>query len=363
MPPQKNILITGNHHTPALELVRQLKLDKEHHWKIYYISHLNHQETHITHSVIRDKSITFFDLPSGKYDRTSTKKTVLGLFLTLKAIIRARQLILQIQPDIIVSFGGYSSVPVAIASWLTSTPSITHEQTLTISLATKINSIFCTKVALSFSNTNKNPSVFSNKTVITGNLLRYELFQENPPPIYIKKATESFKLPLIYVTGGNQGSQIINKSIITALPHLSDYAVIHQVGPTDIVNYSQFTTPKYFPVEFVSVTDLGWIFKHSSLIISRSGANICQEIVAFGKSSILIPLPFSQQSEQQKNANWVRQHLPKNTIIIPQTHLSSTTLLQSIQQIQSKKQVISKTIPCYQPSTSLINLIHELVKS
>lgn len=46
--------------------------------------------------------------------------------------------VLNVRPDVVVSFGGYIAVPVVLAAWILAIPIITHEQTHTIGLGTKI---------------------------------------------------------------------------------------------------------------------------------------------------------------------------------------------------------------------------------
>lgn len=341
----KTIIITGTHHTPAQELIRQLKKDSIR-WNIYYLSHLYPTETHLRNSIIPLlESGHFFSLDCGKFNRRSLSQTLLNFPKTILAIFRSLKIITTLKPNIIVSFGGYVSVPVVIASWLCRCPSITHEQTPTISLSTKINSIFATKVALSF------PSTFSPKTVLTGNLLRSEIFQTSS-----SKFTTKLK-PFIYITGGNQGSEFLNLLTLSLLPVLCrHHTIIHQTGKKKTKPYN---SPKYIHQNYTHSADIGFLLNQADLIISRSGANICQEIVAIQKKSILIPLPHSQQNEQLLNAKWVKTHLPRHTIILDQTQATPKKLLLAISRLSQIKPLPRP--PVFPSNLKLLNLIHELV--
>ncbi len=340
----KKIIITGTHLTPAIELINQLKEDSIN-WDIYYIGR-NYNSHEKTTPSIESVSIPklgekFYGFDSGKLDRRWLPNTIAGIPLTVKSLFQIYKLIQKIKPDVVVSFGGYISVPVIFNSYLQKIPSITHEQTSTLSLSTKINSKFTNKIALSFpTNTN------NNKYVVTGNLLRREIF--NNKSAFFEK--QKIKLPIIFVTGGNQGSAILNQKIIDILPKLTDkYFVIHQTGSQ---NYSP--SKNYLPISFIE--DIGWILNHANIIIGRAGANTCQEIIALNKKSILIPLKVSQQDEQNKNAILVKQKLP-NTIIIFEKDLNSNTLLKSIETLINTKQ-ISKTKSSI--NYNLLNLIKTL---
>lgn len=251
----------------------------------------------------------------------------------------------------VISFGGYVSVPVIIASFFLRTPSITHEQTRTTSLSTYINSFFVKYVALSFDKPDK-----SNKEIFTGNLIRQAIFDQNSP----KFKNLKFKiknLPIIYVTGGNQGSEFINNLVIKLLPQLQNFSIIHQTGKKNIPD-NQY--PNYYHYEYIEIEDIGWVLNHADIIISRSGANICQELNVLGKKSILIPLPFTQQDEQFENAKWLKQENSKNTIILNQATLKPNDIIDSINQLKQNHQTNS-SISKNQSTHPIIKLIHQLV--
>lgn len=285
--------------------------------------------------------------------------TLLGIPKTINAIFLAHRLIKKIRPGIVVSFGGYVSVPVIIAARLCHIASITHEQTLTNSLSTKINSYFADKIALSFKNPAQISQLPKNKVVVTGNLLRSEIYQTTTVNF---KNLEKINFPLIYVTGGNQGSSIINQVVLKILSKINQkFTIIHHTGNLDYPNIVRIAKnfPNYYPSSYIGLDDIGWVLNRSEIIISRSGANTCQEIVALGKKSILVPLIKSQQNEQVLNATWVRQRQPHYTIIIPQNLLTTHRLLKSIEKLNSLKPNHHQIH--ISPNLKLLHLVHEMV--
>ena len=363
----KKILLTGTHLTPALELIRQLQQDSKNNWQISYIGRESNsndpQNTSIESTIIPSLGVNFYPISCGKLDRRYLPNTLIGIPKTIKGFFQSIKLINLIKPDIIVSFGGYVSVPIIIISALQKIKSITHEQTLTNSLTTKINSFFVTKIALSFNNQKQIEKLPKDKIVITGNLLRFDLFQKNPPiPKGLKfyPATTGANKPLIYITAGNQGSHTINLNLKKILPQLKNFNIIHQTGKNDLKYFSKLskTYPNYFVSDYFNTQSFAWIINHSDLIISRSGANTSQEIVAFNKKSILIPLPKSQQNEQLLNAQWVKKQLPK-TIIINNDQLKPKTLIDSINMLSKQKTKNKKILQ--QPNLKLLKLINEII--
>jgi len=360
--PIKTIIITGTHLTPALELIRQLKADTKNNWQIHYLGRYSNsndsQNTSIESAIIPKNKVSFHPIHCGKFDRRFLPNTIAGIPKIILGFFESQKIIKKIKPNIIVSFGGYVSVPVIINAWIKKIPSITHEQTLTNSLTTKINNLFVTKVALSFNNPKQITQLNSKKIVVTGNLLRYQLFNKN-----ISKPNKSFsdKKPIIYITAGNQGSHHINLIVKKILPVLSKFQVIHQTGKNDFFKFEKLEKkyPFYLAFDYVETETTSWILNHSQIIISRSGANTSQEIVALNKKSILIPLLKSQQNEQILNANWVKDQLPQSTIIINQENLNQNILLKSIETLNNLSSPKQKNKP--QANLKLLQLIHEII--
>lgn len=307
--------------------------------------------------------INFYPIPCGKFDRRYLPNTLVGIPKTFYGFIKSNILIKKIKPDIVVSFGGYVSVPVIFVSFLRGIKTITHEQTLTNSLTTKINSHFVTKIALSFNNQKQISQLPQNKVVITGNLLRHQLFEkEISVPAEIKNNLNlKNNAPIIYITAGNQGSHTINLVIKNNISKLNTFNVIHQTGKNDLKDFSKLSSKyqNYYASDYFDTNSLAWIIHHADIIISRSGANTSQEIAAFNKKSILIPLPKSQQNEQDLNAQWVKQHSPQNTIIINNSQLNETLLLDSINKLSKIK--VKERLSTNNQNLKLLNLIHEIV--
>lgn len=363
-PIPRKIIITGTHLTPALELIRQLKSDQKNNWEIHYIGRQSNsndtQQKSIESVVIPSININFHPIPCGKFDRRFLPNTIVGIPKIISGLFKSYFLIKKIQPNIIVSFGGYVSVPVIVSGWLQKITSITHEQTLTNSLTTKINSHFVKKIALSFNNQKQINHLPKDKVVVTGNLLRYQLFIKNKETNSKIKFTNP-SLPIIFVTAGNQGSHHINQTVTNLLPKLSQFNIIHQTGKNDYPEIKPLTKKysNYYVADYFETQDYSWIIQHAKIFISRAGANTCQEIVAFNKTSILIPLPKSQQNEQYLNALWVKKEQPHQTMVILPDKLSPQVLLESILTMTKKA---NKNLPKnFQPNLKLINLINEII--
>lgn len=343
----RKVVITGGVLTPALALIDELK--KEKYWEIYYFGRKNSLEGSSVISteakIIPSLGVHFIAFNPGRFQRQFTRYTIPALLRVPFGFFKAFRVLSKIRPQIIVSFGGYVSVPVVIAGWLMKIPIITHEQTVVFGLSSKINAFFASKIAVSFP---QSLQFFpKRKTVLTGNPMRKQIFEKNKPN-WFKTKTDR---PLIYITGGNQGALIINKTLLEIIEKLlDDYIIIHQTGEAHYQEIfekrkllSKEKQDNYFVRPYIDNHEIGWVLNSSDLIISRSGANTICELALLGKSSILIPIPWTYQDEQSKNALMLKEAGVAE--IINQKDLNGELLFKTIKEMLSKKDSYIKNAP------------------
>ncbi|MFZ5437780.1 MAG: UDP-N-acetylglucosamine--N-acetylmuramyl-(pentapeptide) pyrophosphoryl-undecaprenol N-acetylglucosamine transferase [Patescibacteria group bacterium] len=365
------ILVTGGHLTPALSYIDWLQENKPS-VKLCFLGRKFSQD------FLQQESVEQYELEKRKVKFIPFLATRLGPhFLTnffqefpkfFKSIIQAKKILQAEKISIVVSFGGYLAVPVAIAAFLSRIPIITHEQTLTVGLANKIIGYLATKVAVSFSATSQYFS--AKKVVITGNLLRKGVFsKQQTKPSWLKET----KQPILLVMGGNQGSEALNELILACLPELvRDWMIVLQCGkPTNKRNYRQvFATAqsqlaeefknKLYVQEWLDEADLFWLYRHTKVALSRSGANATHELIVARVPSIFVPLPSSHQDEQYKNAKWLVDL--GAAVLIDQQALNQTTLISALEKVVSLEEEIKNNLAQIKFSPIAPSKLHLLVE-
>jgi UDP-N-acetylglucosamine--N-acetylmuramyl-(pentapeptide) pyrophosphoryl-undecaprenol N-acetylglucosamine transferase len=303
------IVITGGHLTPALALIEEIKKDKTN-WEIHYLGRKYAFEKQKSESfeyrlLNKREDIIFHPLLTGRLQRKFKLETIISLLKIPIGFCQSLLYLLKIKPDKVVSFGGYLSVPVIINSWLLGIPSFTHEQTSTLGLANKINSFFVKKFAVSFPWVKH--LVPKNKAVLTGNLISQNIYNSQPPEeSQLSKIVSSADKPILLITGGKTGSRTINQTVKQALPLLTkDFFVIHQIGLDRTMKPKR--VENYWATRFIDHEYIGWLLKRTDLVISRSGANIVCELASLKQPAVLIPIPWTSQNEQYKNAKFLEQ--------------------------------------------------------
>lgn len=330
----KKIVVCGGHVTPALAVIDELPRDI----KVIFIGRKYALEGSVHPSaeyrLVQEKGITFLPLTTGRLQRKFTFYTIPSLLKFPVGICQAFWYLLRERPRVILSFGGYIALPVAIAGWILSIPIVTHEQTLTVGLANRIIEKLAKRVCVAF------PGV---RGEYTGLPMRRVLFKKQPSPFAVVKGK-----PLLYITGGSTGAQSLNEFIYPLVPRLTKtYMVIHQTGKTSV------TPPVYngyISREFLSVGELSWVLSRADIVIGRSGANTTLELAALANVAILVPLPWSAANEQLLQARWLAAH--GGAVILEQSALTPGSFFTRIADVQKnyailkhKAEGLSREIP------------------
>lgn len=299
------IIFTGGHFSPAYAVIKRIQ--KEHNVAVIGRRYAfeGHQNETLEYLQCKKDKIPFFEINAGRLQRKFTKYSAQSVVKFPNGVIQAIKILRDQKPDVVVTFGGYVGLPIAIASYVLRIPVVLHEQTQKAGLSSKIIGRFASKILISFDSSI--PYFPKHKTVLTGNPIREEIFQKRD----IKKFHTT--RPLIYITGGSTGAHAINMTVSKILPDLtSNYFVVHQTGSQDtndfenLVNLrAQLTTStreNYIVEKFFSPIEVAYLFQNASLVVSRAGINTVTELLALGTVALLIPLQYGQQNEQKDNA-------------------------------------------------------------
>lgn len=330
------IVITGGHHTPALAVMEELgnRGNFEFHWIGHEVSLSGEATPSIEMRTIKKLGIPFYALRAGKFYRTD----LLEWLKIPLGFSHAFFLLLKIRPRLIISFGGYLAGPVVLAGLFLGIPSVTHEQTVVVGWANKFIALLAKKVFVSWSQSV--PNFPKGKVVLTGNPVRRSIFVEKTKRFRFRN-----DLPVIYITGGKQGSHLINEAVQGALSQfLKKYNLLHQTGSSQmfrdyqklVLLRSQVSAglrDRYIVQEYFGEDEIGSVYAAASLVVGRSGANTVTELAVLSKPAVLIPLSWVSHQEQMRNAQILARH--GAAVVLPEERLSPKSLLQAVDHIAS----------------------------
>ncbi len=287
---------SGGHVMPAITLIKKLKEDDS--FSISYIG----GRAGIERELISKLSIPYYPIFTGKLRRYLSLENLIDIFKVMVGIFQSIFILIRFpRKTLVFSTGGFVSVPVVIAAKLTFKTVFIHEQTSRVGLANKIASFFADKVFISFE---ESKNFFpEGKTYLTGYPLRAECFIPTFPNLdFSGKPLNSISKPIMFVTGGGNGSYLMNQLVKNNLEVLKNkYFIIHQVGKSYEEEFKQYHDDSYFSAAFFD-KEIIPLFKKAKIVISRAGAGTVCELLALRKKSIFIPLKIAQKNEQFHNA-------------------------------------------------------------
>jgi UDP-N-acetylglucosamine--N-acetylmuramyl-(pentapeptide) pyrophosphoryl-undecaprenol N-acetylglucosamine transferase len=326
------ICMTGGHLTPALATIKELQNRGQH--EIFFIGRKTTTEGDKTPSIesqiVPQLGLKFFPIHPGRLQRRFSTRTIPSLIRTPIGFLESLSILVRENPNVVVSFGGYVALPVVLAAWMLRIPIVTHEQTSVVGLANRIIAHFAARIAVSFESSIK--YFPPKKVVLTGNPIRTDIMEIKNRRLLIES-----RHPVILITGGNQGSHVINTAVAGILPKLLEkYVIIHQVGMAGVYNDHETMEEiksklpaklarNYHLERYISPDEFGAVLKSTDLAIARSGANAVMDFAVSKVPCIFIPLPFATHDEQTKNARLLVDL--GAAVILPQRELTPERLL------------------------------------
>lgn len=293
--------------------------------------------------------IAYHAIATGKLRRAVAWRNVTDLLVNVPVgVAQATRLLRALDPRVVFATGGFVALPVVLAAALTRRPLVIHEQTVVPGLANRIAARFARHIAVSFGDT---AAAFpAGKVVVTGNPLRPELRAGSRADALERFALDP-ALPLVYVTGGAQGAQRVNRVVGEALPALLETGqVIHQCGAHPTTGdrawldarrraLPERLTGRYTVIPYVG-EELASIYAAAALVITRAGAGTVNECCQLGLPAVYIPLPTARGGEQMANARLVER--AGGAVVMPQGTLTPAGLADRVRTLLADRRALKE---------------------
>ena len=269
--------------------------------------HLKNEYEVIISSDLR--GLKYLDNNSYKIFEVNTprlNKSILLPFAILKVFfltLRSLSLLKKEKIQILISTGGYMSLPLCLASKILNIKIFLLEPNMIIGRANKFFLNFCEKIICYSKNIIGCPKKFKNKIVISNPFTRKKYYKKN-------SKEEINKIFTLMIIGGSQGAKIFDEFIHESIVKISKnnpLKVIHQTNQKNIDFFKNFYSEnKIENIIFNFDQNLDLLLNQTDLCITRAGASSLAEIALLKIPFIAIPLPTSIDNHQLKNANYYK---------------------------------------------------------
>jgi UDP-N-acetylglucosamine--N-acetylmuramyl-(pentapeptide) pyrophosphoryl-undecaprenol N-acetylglucosamine transferase len=319
---------SGGHVMPALTLIDELQ--RRGGFDIAYVG----SHTGIEREVVTRRGLPYTPIATGKLRRYLSVENLTDIGRVAWGTLQAFAWFLRRPRGLVFSTGGFVSVPVVVAGRLTGQTVFVHEQTSRAGLANRLAAKFAHAVFVSFEASV--PLFPAGKTEMTGYPLRAACFAPLEGPVTVAgRDLGEVDAPVLFVTGGGNGSKLLNEWIRDHLDALQEhFFVVHQVGKAFAEEYVALDGDRYVSTAFVD--DMIGVLRTADVVVSRAGAGTVQELMALGKRSLFVPLAIAQKNEQYHNAMEAHERL--GSVVVTEDQLAATDLVDVARQLASDAQ-------------------------
>ena len=235
----------------------------------------------------------FHELHAAKLPRHLCPQLATAPFVLGNSYFQARQILKKEKPDLVMSAGGYVSVPLIWAAWSMKIPTWIHQLDVRPGLANKMMAPVAGRITTSWKQSLTDYP--KDKTKWVGNPVRANLKAADR-----EEARKDFGIdnssPTILVLGGGTGATWINDVMKQIGPDLVEKAnVIHQVGKGKEDPELYAIGSQYKVLEFIY--DMDKAYAAADLVVCRAGMGTISELAFLSKPAVIIPIPHNQQED------------------------------------------------------------------
>jgi UDP-N-acetylglucosamine--N-acetylmuramyl-(pentapeptide) pyrophosphoryl-undecaprenol N-acetylglucosamine transferase len=218
------------------------------------------------------------------------------------AIAMARALLKKFHPNVVVTVGGYASVPIAAAAILARVPVVMLEQNVQPGLSNRMLWRFARKICVSWPDSR---AYFgASKVVLTGNPVRYQARSERTPM--------EARPAQILVLGASTGAHRLNLGVVGAFKiwgnSVIKLRVVHQTGEADVAAVRDAYRELSFDAQVAAFfDDIPTVLSRADLVIARAGGGTVTDIALAARAAIFVPYPFHRDMQQLHNARVIEK--------------------------------------------------------
>jgi UDP-N-acetylglucosamine--N-acetylmuramyl-(pentapeptide) pyrophosphoryl-undecaprenol N-acetylglucosamine transferase len=293
----KNILIStggsGGHTVPAKIIYEHLKRE--------FNLFISSDDRGIKFLDKEEYNIKIIDVPKISKNIFLLPVQIFSLMLT---IIKSFFFLKEKKIEILISTGGYMSLPLCVASKILNIKLFLFEPNLVLGRANKFFIHYCHKI-FCYSNKIKNfPNNLKYKISIIPPLLRKEFYN-------LKETNITDKNISLLIIGGSQGAKSFDEMAQSSIIDLSKkykFKVYQQTNQKNFESLKLFYQANEIEYELFDFNEnILALMSKANICLTRAGASTLAELVFLNIPHLAIPLPKAKDNHQFENASFYNQ--------------------------------------------------------
>ena len=297
---------TGGHVNPALAIANTIK-QNDHDAVIAYVG----TKRGIENKLVPKAGYPMYYVDVKGIKRSLSPSNIKAAYLALTSPIKAKKIIREFKPDIVVGTGGYVSWPVVKAASQMGIPTALHESNAIAGVAVKMLQKSVNRIYLNFEKTGESLSCDRAKLMKVGNPILGGFSSMTREEARKKLGiTDKYKY-VILSYAGSMGAEKVNDAVLCLMREFTakhpEVYHIHATGSIELElctsQFKEMGLDKCENIELCEyIYDMPVRMAAADITINRAGAMTISELAATGKCSIFIPSPNVAENHQYKNA-------------------------------------------------------------
>lgn len=297
---------TGGHVNPALAIANTIK-QNDPDAVIAYVG----TKRGIENKLVPKAGYPMYYVDVKGIKRSLSPSNIKAAYLALTSPIKAKKIIREFRPDIVVGTGGYVSWPVVKAASQMGIPTALHESNAIAGVAVKMLQKSVDRIYLNFEKTGESLSCDRAKLMKVGNPILGGFSSMTREEARAKLGIPDKYKYVILSYAGSMGAEKVNDAVLCLMREFTakhpEVYHIHATGSIELElctsQFKEMGLDKCENIELCEyIYDMPVRMAAADITINRAGAMTISELAATGKCSIFIPSPNVAENHQYKNA-------------------------------------------------------------
>lgn len=290
------------------------------------------------------------------FKRKLTFSNVDAAVKAVTSVIKAKKIIREFKPDIVIGTGGYVSWPLVKAASKMKIKTAIHEQNAVPGVTTKMLSKYVDKIMISFESSRAFLNCDESKIIFVGNPVSEKMLKADKKMSREKLGISPDKT-VILSAGGSLGAKMVNAAAYELIKNysLKNENIIHfhatgrggydeqaklykELGfaevSEDTLTKDGVTVKKY-------IYNMDEMLSAADIVVCRAGAMTLSEIACLGKAAVIIPSPNVTNNHQFKNTKVLVDG--EAAVCIEEKDLTGEKLIQEVSKYADDKEYRAKT--------------------